>query len=255
MAITVNGQILRNLPEQVSKNTEDILDLQDTTNLQGDKIAALENSIITDITLNNLEVTGNTVIGNTGSDTLTVTGASSFAGNVDVTGNVTASGDVTTDGGASLEETYNVLSGAENVDDYFLNEGDITMENLPANLDCNYAHWRISNKKLSIVMSFFIARNATVSSVAAGTQIASITIPSWAGALLYSVDGAPSGTIDYKEVTIGGLYDYLDSSNEKIGLRVLKASNTNITISCYIPAIEASTYAGRAGRAEFNFTL
>lgn len=117
MAITVNGAVLRNMPEQISKNVDDIADLQTASENYGTRITALENQAIalttfqdctftgtTEVqgnlnqTSGNLAVTNNATIGGT----LGVTGAATFASTLGVTGVVTASNDLDVGGDLSV---------------------------------------------------------------------------------------------------------------------------------------------------------
>lgn len=270
MAITVNGNILRNLPEQVSKNTEDILDLQDADNALDGRVTDLENSIISNITLNNLNVTGNTVIGNDGSDTLTVTGASAFAGNVGITGNVTASGSLAaasasftgneTIGGnltvngnivnTLLNNTENVLNGSSYVADYYANEGDIEISNLPTNVECSYAHWRISNGKLSVVIQLYVPSYVSISS-AASVQIGEFDIPQWAFNRLNSIPGVTTiltKTQVFEMYSTANLSDNYHIRFVKYGVNTLQIYGTCFGTSTTFPEVASA-------RFEFNFIL
>lgn len=240
MAITVNGQILRNLPEQVSKNTEDILELQDTTNLQGDKIAALENSIITDITLNNLEVTGNTVIGNAGSDTLTVTGTSSFAGNVNVTGNVTASGSLA---GASASFTGNETVGGNLTVNGYISalEKIVDLQARKRFLEWNviatsitgvtnlYGKASLSGTHLMFVVCLSAVSGTTIPD---GANLGDFALPQWIRDKIVAVWG--TYFIDRKEISAYNDDGSTQESNYLLaktggGVRIVKSGNLTFT--------------------------
>lgn len=67
------------------------------------------------------------------------------------------------------------IEGPLEVNSYALDE-DITISNLPTNLHCNYAHARVSNGKLNIVISLW--KMNAISAVADDPKIATIPITS-----------------------------------------------------------------------------
>lgn len=138
MAININGQVLRNVPEQVSKNVEDIEELQDQEQNHETRITALEQNAIALATFEDCSFTGTTTIGGdivqTAGDcslygdvsiggSLTVTGSGSFAG-ISAAGNASIGGTLSASGnenvGGNLAVTGNITGGSiiENMDGY-----------------------------------------------------------------------------------------------------------------------------------------
>lgn len=162
--------------------------------------------------------------------------------------NLKVDGDVTTSDGASLNDTYNVLSGTEEVDDYYENEGDITISNLPDGLESYFAHWRVSNGKLSIVIGLSCTASTAVSSGTA--EIGGITIPSWVGAKLEP----------YATVALASKVEHLTSgrwsTTSNTIIQIVKSSNTYIYFNLLQEEIAASDVAANGdARFEFNFLL
>lgn len=105
MAITVNGAILRNMPEQISKNVDDIADLETTSENHEARIAALENETILAATFQDCTFTGTTEVQgdlNQTSGDLAVTNNATIGGTLGVTGTVTASNDLDVGGDLSV---------------------------------------------------------------------------------------------------------------------------------------------------------
>lgn len=152
-----------------------------------------------------------------------------------------ANGDVKI--GGNLE-----VDGILKVNEYELDE-DITLSNLPTNLNCYYAHARISNGKLNIVLAFGVASGDNVSALTAETSIGSITLTSEQASKLYPY---VSNIVDTKVLQLA-IADspYLITSKTLIRLR--KVDN-NITISLIQEAISTMPSTGIA-RFEFNFLL
>ena len=155
MAININGQVLRNVPEQVSKNVEDIEDLQD-------RVTDLENGIIGgDLNVGgNLSVTGSTsgttasYSGAIGADSGSITGNLSVGGNATVAGSLSAaSASLTGNISASnYNKVQNVLKGTQNEAGFYDTDGDITLTAEVNGFSFPYAHYRVSNGKLNIVI-------------------------------------------------------------------------------------------------------
>ena len=150
MAININGQVLRNVPEQVSKNVEDIEDLQD-------RVTDLENGIIG----GDLNVGGDlSVTGSTSGTTASYSGAigaasAAITGNASVGGNLTVGGSATITGNLSAPNTdaaISVLKGNSLPASFYPNEGDLIITPSTSSFFIDFAHWRVSNGKLSIVI-------------------------------------------------------------------------------------------------------
>lgn len=279
MAITVNGQILRNLPEQVSKNTEDIIDLQEQSNNNEIRITALEGNAIALATFQDCTFTGTssfqgpissnsgftfsgngTVGGNlSAGGNLAVTGSSTFTGTVTASGNENVGGNLSVAGNLAvtgsitntdLNNAENVLSGSSIVPNYYAYEGDLSLGNLPANLYCNYAHYRISNGKLSIALSFYIPANATVAETA-NASVINFNIPSSVGANLFTYNGQSYGNIAN---TMVSLVSITSTSGDEVSfpVRIVKSNNYTLYIQLSNSSIAAAS-TDRQGRCEFNF--
>lgn len=176
MAININGQVLRNVPEQVSKNVEDIEDLQD-------RVTDLENGIIGgDLNVGgNLSVTGNSyfadISATSASFTSTLTapyaningncnvyGTLWCGNNLNVVGNISASSFT---GRTKLETIYDAGNHARFI------EG--TLEELPqTGLTISYSKWSLSGTHLMVVVAGSVQNGSSLTS-----GIAQGTIPSW----------------------------------------------------------------------------
>ena len=171
MAITVNGQILRNLPEQVSKNTEDILELQNTNNNYGIRITALEQNAIALATFEDCSFTGTSSFAGplVSSDGFTFDGNGSVGGNLSVggdfaaTGSTTFSGTVTASGneniGGNLAVVGNITGGSiiENMIGYAASLNipeDVVLTNIYTGVCKN-------GNKLTFVFAFNITKNTS----------------------------------------------------------------------------------------------
>ena len=135
-----------------------------------------------------------------------------------------------------------VVDGTITQNSYVLDE-DITVSNLPTNLNCNYAHARISNGKLNIVAAFWKSASITKS---VEVQIGHISIPSWAGEKLYSPEAHRLiGAQKYQ-------WPDTDSSASMLFL-VIKSSNTTLDMSIIVDADSTSQFS--IMRYEMNFIL
>lgn len=128
MAITVNGNILRNMPEQISKNTDDILELQEVSNNHGTRITALEQGAIALATFQDCTFTGTTAIQG---DLVQTVGDASFGNNVSIGGSLSVSGSSSLAGLTASSGTFsgNVAVG-----------GSLTVGGIPANVKPIYCH-------------------------------------------------------------------------------------------------------------------
>lgn len=171
------------------------------------------------------------------------------ADNGDVTfgADVTADGDVSTGDGSSLDDTAKVLSGSEEVDDYYANEGDITFEDLPAALEFSYGHWRVSNNKLSIVISICNAQYIALDADADITNLGRTTLPTW---VINKLVPYSSVALDVKlsQIATAGAGSIAESR-----LQVVKETTT-ISFRLYQKAFVAQNNVGNV-RFEFNFLL
>lgn len=176
-------------------------------------------------------------------------GASTFTGDVLVHGNFHQTDGATILGGnAEVDGNLNVNGTIKQVS-YEL-DTDIAISGLPTNLNCNYAHARVSNGKLNIVLSLYSLASTAVAESTINTNIGSITIPNSAGSMLYPFD---TDVLERKRVVIGvgtspNIY-YAEVS-------VIKVSNTAIRFYLsYFSSIPSTFAISRCARFEFNFVL
>lgn len=268
--ITVNGNHLRNMPEQISKNCDDIIELQEASNNHEIRITALEQGAIALATFNDCTFTGTTAIqgdlvhtvGNASfannvsiGGTLSVAGASSFAG-ISASGNASISGSLTsasaTIGGESVDNAIKVLKGTQDVNSYYAYEGDINMSGLPSGLECNYAHWRVSNGKLSLVLCFNIPMNTTTAALTKDTDLGYFAPPSWVMDKIKSLTGANTGIAANIKTNLLNLS--VPSATEDFYIRINKYSATGFSIQGILASVTTTTYT-LSNRVEFNFML
>lgn len=214
MAITVNGAILRNMPEQISKNVEDIADLQTTSENHETRIAALEAGAIALATFQDCTFTGTTTISGTafnvsapatftaGLTSNTVTAATVTATSL-VAGSSTISGDETVSG--NLAVTGNITGGSiiENMSGYsasLATNTGYTIENV-------YTSACKNGNKITFVTAVNITK--TDANASASIQIATFNIPAAISAKLYPVNVGGSNFLDNK--VIKAFSDFLTS--------------------------------------------
>ena len=151
----------------------------------------------------------------------------------------------------SISNTIAVLSGSKEVDDYYEAEGDITISNLPTNISSNFAHWRISNGKLSVVLSFYAL--AGTYELNTNAIIGSIEIPEWAFDKIIPVIQGGNAT----NRNIMNLIFASGSVVQSLPICVtLDKDSTNKVLRIYFTSYSSQTLSGPAiGRIEFNFTL
>jgi len=172
MAITVNGQILRNLPEQVSKNTEDIIDLQDVSENYGIRITALEGNAIALATFQDCTFTGTTAIKG---DVVQTVGNASFANDVSVGGALTVTGNASlanASASGNLAVTGDITGGSiiENMSGYGLTMGTSAY----ATIEGVYAGIVKNGNKLSFALSLNITKTSSYAYV---VQLAYFSLP------------------------------------------------------------------------------
>ena len=246
MAININGQVLRNVPEQVSKNVEDIEELQDQEQNHETRITALEQGAIALATFQDCTFTGTTSFtGTVDLSACSLNGPASLSGDLDVSGDLTAengtfSSDVSVTG--NLTATGYIKPGAYELDE------DITLSNLPTGLLSYYAHARVSNGKLNVVVGFYNLANTAVSA-ASNQQIGSLSLSADVLSKLYPYV-SDILTIETKYLTtLSG-----DLSDNPIAISITKtATGIKVYLSC--SAIAAFSGASRSSRYEFNFIL
>ena len=110
MAININGQVLRNVPEQVSKNVEDIKELQYQEQNLETRVTALEAGAIALATFQDCSFTGTTSFAGplVSSDGFTFSGAGSVGGDLSVGGNLSVTGSTTLSGTVTASGNENV---------------------------------------------------------------------------------------------------------------------------------------------------
>ena len=275
MAINIDGVVLRNVPEQVSKNVEDIQELQDVSNNYGIRITALEGDAIALATFQDCTFTGTTTFSGplNSSDGFTfgddgyvagdlsvggdfaVTGSSTFAGTVTASGNENVGGNLAVAGSSTFAGTVTASGNVNVTGSLFVSgyirqlsyelDSDITVSNLPTGMNCYYAHARISNGKLNVVIALGSTSGNDIAAAAA-VEIASFSIPESVGQSLIPYSGTALD-VQKKDIT-----SMLDSLNKPTRVGILKNSNTVLKVFLNQEAVTGVSINGVA-RFEFNF--
>ena len=254
MAININGQVLRNVPEQVSKNVEDIEELQD-------RVTDLENGIIGgDLNVGgDLAVTGSTALaGALSGSSATYTGAiaaasETLSGNLAVGGTITASGDVSA---PNTNKAIDIIKGNQTPASYF-KEGSITLNTASdfaaANGTMPYGHWRISNGKLNIVVTLDLPANNTLSANASRRALSNgFNIPASVAALLFDIPGATGYKALDTKTMVGTNAGNQYSGRVEIWILIDSSGGARID---FANETITNAYVNLYQRFEFNFIL
>lgn len=146
----------------------------------------------------------------------------------------------------SLVDTYDQLSGNKIINDFYAFDEDISISSLPTGLYCHYAHARLSNGKLNIVVAFRSESGEAISNMGSN-QIGEFKLPSNVLAKL----------VPYISVNLSTKSGYLTAStwqaSGKTILQVLKSID-GIRLNLTQEAVSTVSSTGDL-RFEFNFLL
>ena len=171
----------------------------------------------------------NTVIGKTKTN-IPVQGSDNMSNIAD---NITVASDGST-----------TIKGPLTVSEYEFDQ-DITLSSLPTGLNCNYAHARISNGKLNIVISLYAESGVTIESI---QRIVGSVVGLSADILAKLHATGTSNFLDSKVVYGGNT----TTSVNPISI-VLTKEETYLSVALRIPSITTDELS--IWRFEFNFIL
>lgn len=221
---------LRNLTVGISVDAQGNVDI--LGNLQVTQGLTVDGSLNANgSTLNSLSVTNECDIGGPltmGYGTLLETGTAG-ASAWDYSGNLTVEG-------VFKQNTYELDKG-------------ITISNLPNNLVSYYAHIRVSNGKLNLVIALYSPSDTVTTEITNPTSLAIVPLPSEILSHLYPYV-AP--VLDKKRIT-AGLGNQTGTYQCEIDLS--KNTNSLEIYLAYLSAIPSSVTTSRNWRFEFNFIL
>ena len=137
------------------------------------------------------------------------------------------------------------VGGILKVDDYELDE-DITISDLPEGLTCYYAHARVSNGKLNIVVAFNSTTNISITASSL-TKIGTINVSS----------DVYNKLIPYVSTVLATKYGFITSSNwQADGITKLQVKKDNDVLELYLIQSAVLSVPGTGDlRFEFNFIL
>lgn len=173
-----------------------------------------------------------------------------FTGNVNITGNLSVGGNITN---TLLNNTEDVLRGAADISSYYVNEGDIDTSSLtlPEGVEFKYAHWRVSNGKLSIVLLLHIPSSVTGNFTFGDYTFA---IPAFVGSKIIPVtlgsNVVAGGYTPVERIDPGQAYGV--PSGNYIGWDIRKANDTRFFVRSRYNFAQVGE---GLGRIEINFIL
>ena len=252
MAINIDGVVLRNVPEQVSKNVEDIKDLQVHEENHEIRITALEQGAIALATFQDCTFTGTTTIdgdivqtagdcslyGNVSiGGSLTVAGSGSFAGisssgNASIGGTIAASGAATFSSGATITGNCSVSGNLpvggnitgnsiiENMSGYSASvavQADMSYEKVYAGVVKN-------GNKLTLVACMKIERTGDGTN---WNSLLGFTIPASVGAKLIPTTVGLTPVLDVRENSV------FSSVNNSVAIKTYTQKGSNTSIGMY----------------------
>ena len=217
MAININGQVLRNVPEQVSKNVEDIEELQDQEQNHETRITALENGVILVASFEDTNLTGTT----------TITGdVAQSGGDVSINQDLTVGGNVSVTGSISGDTIIETMTGY----------GFQAQAGTNVTYSFVYAGCVKNGNKLTFVFALNITATANIS---AGTQrsICRFFIPSSIGNALYPTTIGGADLLDDKKGSFIPSTDFKTIADGVVYCQ--KIDSERISFSAVLPAINS----------------